>query len=237
MRATLTIIATLLMLCHLHAQDSTTVVPLVAQPSFKIGTSLVTAGSMLTFVPQLHSFCVDLRTTLQSDNHPRLTFDNYLQYAPIAMPFALKTFGLKGRSSFRHTLGVTALSVGSGALVLNLTKYFAHVQRPDHTSFNSFPSGHTFTAVLGAELLRKEYGDDYPLLATAVYGITATVAFMRLYNNRHWLADLLGGAGIAILSVDLSYWVADKLVLSYENHHSKKNAQFSLSDAPILLTY
>jgi hypothetical protein len=33
------------------------------------------------------------------------------------------------------------------------------------------------------------------------------VAGSRLYNNRHWVADVVAGAGFGILSVELSYLI------------------------------
>ena len=74
---------------------------------------------------------------------------------------------------------------------------------------NSFPSGHTFTAFTGAEILRREYGEEYPWIAVAGYAVAVTVAAMRVYNNRHWLGDVCAGAGLGILSVTLAYWALD----------------------------
>lgn len=33
------------------------------------------------------------------------------------------------------------------------------------------------------------------------------VAFMRLYNGRHWLNDVIAGAGVGILSARIGYWM------------------------------
>ena len=30
---------------------------------------------------------------------------------------------------------------------------------------------------------------------------------LRIYNNRHWLNDVLAGAGIGILSARIGYWM------------------------------
>ena len=30
---------------------------------------------------------------------------------------------------------------------------------------------------------------------------------MRIYNNRHWIGDVLVGAGVGILSVRVAYWL------------------------------
>ena len=59
------------------------------------------------------------------------------------------------------------------------------------------------------EILRREYGEEYPWIAVAGYAVAVTVAAMRIYNNRHWLGDVCAGAGLGILSVTLTYWALD----------------------------
>ena len=83
----------------------------------------------------------------------------------------------------------------------------ASVERPDGSSRNSFPSGHTATAFMGAEFLRKEYWDVSPWIGVAGYAVAAGTGFFRMYNNRHWLTDVLTGAGIGILSTQAAYWL------------------------------
>ena len=73
---------------------------------------------------------------------------------------------------------------------------------------NSFPSGHTYIAFVGAETLRKEYGEEYPWLAVAGYAVATLVGTMRIYNDRHWAGDVLAGAGLGILSVNITYWIS-----------------------------
>ena len=58
---------------------------------------------------------------------------------------------------------------------------------------------------MGAEVLRKEYGEEYPAVAVAGYAVATFTALMRVYNNRHWLNDVLAGASIGVLSVQLTY--------------------------------
>ena len=50
---------------------------------------------------------------------------------------------------------------------------------------------------MGAELVRMEYGGWYGIGA---YTIAVGVGFMRMYNGRHWLHDVVAGAGVGILS-------------------------------------
>ena len=33
-----------------------------------------------------------------------------------------------------------------------------------------------------------------------------TVGALRIYNNAHWLHDVIAGAGFGIASTELSYW-------------------------------
>ena len=39
---------------------------------------------------------------------------------------------------------------------------------------------------------------------------TATGIF-RMYNNKHWLSDVIAGAGFGILSTKASYWIFEKV--------------------------
>lgn len=173
------------------------------------GVAMIGAGSLLTFQPQLNGLQVELRDNVVQQNWPRLHFDDYLQYLPLLSPWALNMAGLKGR----HKLDRLALLEGGSYLLgagwLNACKYGMSVMRPDNSTANSFPSGHTFTAFVGAEILRREYGEDHPWVVAAGYAVATVVALMRIYNNRHWAGDVLAGAGLGILSVSLVYWVLD----------------------------
>jgi hypothetical protein len=95
-----------------------------------------------------------------------------------------------------------------GGLV-NSIKYSTGVIRPDGTSWNSFPSGHTATAFMNATFLHKEYAHVNPLYSILGYSMSSYTGISRSLNNRHWLSDILAGAGIGILSAELSYLIVD----------------------------
>ena len=44
-------------------------------------------------------------------------------------------------------------------------------------------------------------------IGVAGYAVAAGTGFFRMYNNRHWLTDVLAGAGIGILSAEIAYWL------------------------------
>ena len=138
---------------------------------------------------------------------PVTKLDNYLQYSPAIAVYGLNALGIKGKNNFRDRTIIYALStVISSAIVLPL-KHITKVQRPDDSRFNSFPSGHTATAFAAAEFMRLEYKDVSLWYGVAAYGAAAATGILRLYNNKHWVSDVVAGAGFGILSTKLAYWI------------------------------
>lgn len=172
-------------------------------------TALMTAGTVLTYNPTVNGVNLSLRDKVVSSHNPKLHFDDYVQYLPASVPLVLNLCGVKGKHTFGRMLMLEGGSYLLGAGWLNAFKYGLAVERPDGSRMNSFPSGHTFTAFTGAEILRREYGEEYPWIAVAGYAVAVTVAAIRIYNNRHWLGDVCAGAGLGILSVTLVYWALD----------------------------
>ncbi len=136
--------------------------------------------------------------------------DDYSQFFGPAMVVGLKLGGVEGRSSWPRLLASAGMSYGLMALLVNSIKYTAKEMRPDGTSANSWPSGHTATAFVGATLLHKEYGlTRSPWYSVAGYGVATATGVMRVLNNRHWISDIMSGAGIGILSGELGYALCD----------------------------
>lgn len=152
--------------------------------------------------------------------------DDYIQYSPFAAFLSLGFFpGVYHRHNFRDRLLLGATTyVIMGALV-NATKYSVGSLRPDGSARNSFPSGHTATAVMGAELVRSEYGN---MAGIGAYAVAATVGLLRMYNNRHWVNDVLGGAAYGFASVRLGLLLLplEKKLLGWD----RKKTSLSKSD-------
>ncbi|MBS7155034.1 MAG: phosphatase PAP2 family protein [Sanguibacteroides justesenii] len=135
--------------------------------------------------------------------------DDYLQYAPVAVMLGMKAFGVKGRSSWGRMLASDAFSALLMGSAVNILKQTTHVVRPDGSNDRSFPSGHTATAFMTATMLTKEYGHKSPWIGIGAYTAASTTGLMRMANNKHWLSDVLTGAGIGILSTELGYYLSD----------------------------
>ena len=153
---------------------------------------------------------VDLTTKVEIiEDHPtfKTKIDNYLQYSPAIAVYGLNALGIKGKNNFKDRTFIYGLStVISSAFVLSIKK-ITNVQRPDASGFNSFPSGHTTTAFAAAEFLRQEYKDVSPWYGIAGYTAATATGILRMYNNKHWVSDVVAGAGFGILSTKLAYWV------------------------------
>lgn len=136
--------------------------------------------------------------------------DNYTQFSGIALTMGLKMAGVEGRSSWPRLFASSLASYAVMAAFVNGIKYTASELRPDGSTYNSWPSGHTATAFAGATILHKEYGlTRSPWYSIAGYTVATATGVMRVLNNRHWVSDVLSGAGIGILSTELAYGICD----------------------------
>jgi membrane-associated phospholipid phosphatase len=75
-----------------------------------------------------------------------------------------------------------------------------HLAHGNVTDHNSFPSGHTTAAFAAAAVFNAEIKRLHPgagrASTIALYGLASLVGASRMYNNRHWLTDVVGGAMI-----------------------------------------
>ena len=173
-----------------------------------VPVTLITYGVIAQNSKDLRALDVSTKNTINS-NLPgyNTKFDNYLQFAPAVSVYALNAFRVKGKNNFRDRTIIFAMSnIISFGLVKPL-KFSTKVLRPDGSSDDSFPSGHTATAFGNAEFLRQEYKNVSPWYGILGYAAAITTGTLRVYNNRHWVSDVVAGAGFGILSTKLAYWI------------------------------
>ena len=132
--------------------------------------------------------------------------DNYLQFSPAVAAFGMKLCGVKSTHNLTDMAIIYALSnVLEGGIVV-VTKNITDRTRPDDSNTPSFPSGHTSTAFVAAEFLHREYKDKSVWISVGGYAMASFVGAARIYNDRHWLSDVITGAGVGILSTKAVYW-------------------------------
>lgn len=172
---------------------------------FIIPSALVVYGVVGLESHQILSFNSEIREELREHIDEKLTLDDFSQYSPLVSIYALEGLGIKGKHSLKDKAIITATSYLIMGAVVNTIKSTTVSQRPDRTSNNSFPSGHTATAFMGAELLHQEYKDVSIWYSFSGYAVATATGFFRMYNNRHWLSDVAAGAGIGIISTKIAY--------------------------------
>lgn len=159
--------------------------------------------------------------------------DDYLQFLGPVATVGLKLSGYEGRSDWPRLFASAAMSYGIMAALVNGIKYTAKEMRPDGTSANSWPSGHTATAFVGATMLHKEYGlTRSPWFSVLGYGTATATGVMRVLNNRHWISDVLSGAGIGILSGELAYALSDLMFKNKGLLRGDISGEHSIVDHP-----
>jgi membrane-associated phospholipid phosphatase len=185
---------------------------------FIIPSSLILTGSVF-FDSHLNKEVKKIVGT-----HQTVSIDNYFQYTPACLTFGMEVFGIKGK----HSLKQKAIIYGFSSMIVSgivlPVKYFSHELRPDGSNYYSFPSGHTAAAFASAELMRIEYRESKPWLCFVGYLIAGSTGYLRLYNNKHWISDVITGAGIGILSTKIAANLVDYYVAKSNKKHTKTNS-------------
>jgi hypothetical protein len=133
--------------------------------------------------------------------------DNYTYYAPLAMTVGLNIAGVKGEHQFAEQAILLGMTYFLNKTLTNNLKSMLDVPRPDGTTNDAFPSGHSSSAFAYATFFHKEYGKRSPWYSVAGYSFAVATGAMRILNDRHWLSDVLAGAGIGILSTEAVYLI------------------------------
>ncbi len=172
--------------------------------------------------------------------NPRTKIDNYMQFIPAASVFGINLCGLKGEHDYAELAILMAMSYATFSIVTNTLKYTVKEPRSNNGALNSFPSGHTGTAFAGAEMLRREYWKTNKLIGVLGYACATTVAYLRIYNNRHWINDVLAGASLGYMSTTFAYWLYPKLFRRMEARHaiakSRRQKDFTYFAMPYVST-
>ncbi len=176
--------------------------------SYILPAAFITYGIVSLGNNSIRNLDLNIRDEL-NQNHPNFTTkaDNFLQFAPLAAVYGLDLIGVKSRSSVLDQTGMILLSNLITTALVTPLKYSTGRLRPNGSANNSFPSGHTATAFAAAELFSQEFKHESSWYSYAGYAVATTTGILRMYNNKHWLSDVVAGAGFGILSTKITYLV------------------------------
>ena len=96
-----------------------------------------------------------VRYALVPKDRRKMHADDYVQYSPVVAVYGLNLAGVRGRHSFKDRTIMLAMSYATMGIIVNTMKLAISERRPDVSTRNSFPSGHTATAFMGAQFLMK----------------------------------------------------------------------------------
>lgn len=136
--------------------------------------------------------------------------DDYLFLTPIVGLYAFDLLSSQNRHDIRRQTGLLVASGVLSTAIVFPVKKLTNIDRPNGNP-TAFPSGHTAYAFTIATLIDKEFRHKSPWISVGGYAVASATGVMRVLNNEHWMADVLAGAGVGILSVNTIYWLEDKI--------------------------
>ena len=173
---------------------------------------MIAYGATAVHNGTLQKWNVEVKEQIWNDNpHKTFHLDNYLMFAPTLSVYALNAAGIHGEHNFKdRTIILLMANVIANGTVFGV-KGWSHELRPDGSDYASFPSGHTAEAFVGAEFMRMEYKDVSPWYGVAGYAMATATGLLRMYNDAHWMSDVIAGAGVGIASTRIAYWLYPKM--------------------------
>jgi hypothetical protein len=175
---------------------------------FIVPGAMIAYGFIAHYSDPLFDWSEDLQEDSWDDHpHQKTTLDNYLQWAPAVAVYGLNVAGIHGEHNFvdRSMIFLISNLVMEG--FVSTIKVSTHELRPNGAGYESFPSGHTAEAFLSATFLYEEYKHVSPWYGIGGFLVAGTVGALRIYNDAHWLHDVIAGAGFGIASTEFTYWV------------------------------
>ncbi|HCT31245.1 MAG TPA: hypothetical protein DIW31_11075, partial [Bacteroidales bacterium] len=192
-----------LLSANCYAQTDTIITPnqgkKVHAKNLKVPASLCITGALVKET----NFPLYLRDKTQNSwLRTNTSIDDYIRYLPVTEMYIADIY-------YRKSMGEVFQQTKNYLLARLLTSFttsrikdWTQVTRPDGTE-RSFPSGHTSYAFCGATALFLEYKDTDRFLAYSGFVFSTATGFMRITNNRHWVSDVITGAGVGMLSTTL----------------------------------
>lgn len=180
--------------------------------SFILPAAMIAYGVTAVHNGTLQKVNGEVKEQIWQDNpHKPFGIDTYLMFAPTLSVYALNAAGIHGAHNFKdRTIILLMANILANGTVFS-AKGWSHELRPDGSNYQSFPSGHTAEAFAGAEFMRMEYKDVSPWYGVAGYAMAVGTGMLRMYNDKHWMSDVVAGAGVGIASTQLAYWLYPKM--------------------------
>lgn len=132
--------------------------------------------------------------------------EDYLKFVPGVQLYVFDLAGMKHRNSVFDQTKYLLISQALTAFLVDVLKKSVQMERPNGGT-HSFPSRHTSQAFSEATVLWLEFREGHPGWAFSGYLFASATGMLRITNDKHWLPDVLAGAGIGMLMTHLVYQI------------------------------
>ncbi len=167
-----------------------------------VPVSLIGLGILANHSHFERKFQTDLRNKV-GENY-NLPIDDYLQFVPVAEMYIADIYGIIPKNHWFDQTKYLFISNLISSTITHGLKRITQKIRPNGSPY-SFPSGHTTFVFTNATVLYSEFEDTSPILSYSGYAFATTTGAFRMINNKHWLSDVLVGAGVGILVTKMVY--------------------------------
>ncbi|HEU0063486.1 MAG TPA: phosphatase PAP2 family protein [Flavisolibacter sp.] len=148
------------------------------------------------------------------EHHPFFSTnaDQYLKWTPMAAVMIMDAIGIKTSHNWKNHLAIIGTSICLlNGIVQPLKKYTKEIRPNWSAKEDSFPSSHTATCFLGAEIVHQELRSNYPLISYSSYALASVTGIIRILKNKHWVTDVAVGATLGIAVGKFTYLLVKKL--------------------------
>ena len=174
------------------------------------GTTLGATGLLMLYDKNINTF-IHYGQNRALDLSTKYFFKPLGATYPIAGSGILYAYGLFSKNSKLRNLGINCgKAITLSFIIVRLPKYIAGRHRPydddvpdpfvfesfyGFPRYTSFVSGHTAIAFSFATIISSEYKTN-SFITIISYSLATIVALSRVYDNEHWISDVLPAAVI-----------------------------------------
>ncbi|AZA51138.1 phosphatase PAP2 family protein [Chryseobacterium carnipullorum] len=192
-----------------------------------VPVSLISAGAIGFTIPEIKKFDYDVRREVNDHTLNNSKLDNYTLFVPAALVYGLNIAGVRGKHNLKDRTIILATSQAILLAIVIPSKSLIGRERPDQSNYMSFPSGHAAIAFSTAQFMFREYRDSNYWISLSGYPFAIFTSVYRIINNKHWVTDVLSGAGIGIFSTEIAYWLYPKIKTLFKSKNEKTLSMIS----------
>ncbi len=190
-------------------------------------SAFITYGVASLGITKLQQLNQSTRNEIIEHNPTHTKLDNLTVYAPTVLVYGLNIVGIKGKHNFKDRTIIYVTSQLIATAFITPLKHITKEKRPDGSNYLSFPSGHTTAAFSSAQFMFREYKDSNLWLSLAGYPFAIFTGVYRTLNDRHWVGDVVAGAGFGILSTEIAYWLHAKIAPTLSRNKKQTNSMIT----------